>query len=81
MCLGCKFYQLVAYGRMFYFRQTNKIHSKTIFRTKEEAEAAIESFKITCTTPIDELDTTYLDPNREILVKIVELEVSGSCCR
>lgn len=73
-----KFYQILVAGRTVCFDDPHKIHSKTIFRTREEAEAAVESFKVTCTTPASDKDWWYLNPDCGIVVKIMELEVSGS---
>jgi hypothetical protein len=51
-----RLYQLVATGPGIVSMTMNKLHSKRIFRTREEAEAYMPEFEGRCTTEQDGLD-------------------------
>ena len=67
-----KLYQQIATG-FNAIDSSRKLTSKILYRSKKEAEDAMDEFIKKVTTPIDEFDFSYLEEVHE--TSIVELEL------
>ena len=72
-----KIYQLVAYGNMDINNSRHTMHSKKIYRTEEQAEAAMPEFSKLVTTPKDKDDLTVMDKTR-LRIHVIPLELVGN---
>lgn len=70
-----KLYGLVADGLLQDFNDRSKILCKKLFRSREEAESHIASFKLACTTRLNEYDLRALKDDEYLKMNIVELEL------
>lgn len=68
-------YQQVAVGGLKAFDGSHKIHSRKLYRSREDAEAEMGLFLEKVTTPINDMDMTYLDSEQPIKTHVVELEL------
>jgi hypothetical protein len=69
-----KLYQVVVRGHLAFLSGTHAIHSRRVFRTKEEAEAYIPEFSKICLTPRTEGDLFLLESIEKTKVNEIELE-------
>ncbi len=67
-------FQIVLVGPTVVFDERGKIRSKVLYRTKERAEANIETMKIKATTRVTD-PTDFATLERVDEVHIIELEV------
>ena len=69
-----KVYQLAAHGKMITFENTYGMHSHKVYRTEEQARAAIPGFAKLVTTPKNEQDLMVLE-KKGLRISIVPLEL------
>lgn len=70
-------YQLAARGPLKHFGGSGSIHSKRVFKTREEATAYMLEFSIACTTDRDDADS-FNTLDRVLRLTTVELELSDA---